>query len=152
MYGYSPGSTARSALRDDGWLLTGDLGYLADGELFVVGRKDDLIIRAGQNYYPHDLEAVASRVPGVRLGRAVAFAAPDAKREHIVVAVERDERWDGTIQELRAAVAQAVFSAVRFRPDAIIVLPARSIPLTTSGKLIRPEARRLYQDTWRADA
>jgi len=61
----------------DGWYFTGDMGYLADGQLYCPGRKDDLIIVGGKNIYPNDLEAIANEVPGVRPGRAVAFAVPD---------------------------------------------------------------------------
>jgi acyl-CoA synthetase (AMP-forming)/AMP-acid ligase II len=68
MHGYLPGTTGEVAIQPDGWLLTGDLGYFAEGELFVVGRKKDLIIRAGRNYYPQDLEDATARVPGVRGG------------------------------------------------------------------------------------
>ena len=63
-------------------LLTGDLGYLADGELFLVGRKRDLIIRAGRNHYPQDIEEAVAAVPGIRPGRAVAFSAPGGESEH----------------------------------------------------------------------
>ena len=55
------------------------MGYLADGQLYVPGRKDDLIIVGGKNIYPNDLEAIANEVPGVRPGRAVAFGVPDPR-------------------------------------------------------------------------
>jgi acyl-CoA synthetase (AMP-forming)/AMP-acid ligase II len=141
MHGYLPGTSGEVALRPDGWLLTGDLGYLADGELYPVGRKKDLIIRAGRNYYPQDLEDAALRVESVR--RAVAFAAPGEEMERVVVAIECRPEAD-VPPVLAVLVKDAVFTAMRLVPDEIVVVPPRTLPLTTSGKVMRPEARRLY--------
>jgi len=58
----------------DGWYFTGDMGYLAGGELYITGRKKDLIIVGGKNIYPQDLEAIANTTPGITPGRSVAFA------------------------------------------------------------------------------
>jgi acyl-CoA synthetase (AMP-forming)/AMP-acid ligase II len=144
MRGYLPGTEGELALSADGALSTGDLGYLADGELFLVGRKKDLIIRAGRNHYPQDIEEALSGVPGLRPGRAVAFSAPGPESERVVVAAERgDERGDD-VGALRAAIHDAVFSATRILADDIVLLPRNSLPLTSSGKVMRPEARRLY--------
>jgi len=143
MHGYLPGTQGEVALTPDRWLLTGDLGYVADGELFVVGRKKDLIIRAGRNYYPADLEA-AGEVPGVRAGRIVAFSVPADESERVIVAVERREEWTGDPAALRLAVRDAVFASVRVMPDEVLLLPRNTLPLTSSGKVMRPEARRLY--------
>ena len=123
MHGYLPDAEGEVVRRPDGWLLTGDLGYLAGGELFIVGRKKDLIIRAGHNYYPEDLEEAASQVPGVRAGRVIAFSVPGPDRELVVLAAEcRDER-DKEAATLGAAVGQAVFARVRFLPDDVVLLP-----------------------------
>ncbi len=151
MHGYLPGTEGEVALRPDGWLLTGDLGYLADGELFVTGRKKDLIIRLGRNYYPQDLEEAAGRVPGVRVGRVAAFAVATVTGEEVVLAVECRVGGKDEAQRLRAALKRAVFAAVRFLPDHVVLLPPHSLPLTSSGKLMRPEAKRLYLEQWRAD-
>ncbi len=144
MRGYLPGTEGEVALSADGALSTGDLGYLADGELFLVGRKKDLIIRAGRNHYPQDIEEALAGVPGLRPGRAVAFSAPGLEPELVVVAAERaDERGDD-VGALRAAIHDAVFLATRILADDIVLLPRNSLPLTSSGKVMRPEARRLY--------
>jgi fatty-acyl-CoA synthase len=143
MHGYLPGTQGEIGKTADGWLLTGDLGYLADGELFVVGRRKDVIIRAGRNYYPQDIEDAACRVEGVRAGRAVAFAVPGAEGERTVVAVECRDPAAGP-EHVRARVRQAVFEGVRLVPDEVVVLPSHALPLTTSGKPMRPEVRRLY--------
>jgi acyl-CoA synthetase (AMP-forming)/AMP-acid ligase II len=146
MHGYLRGSDADagSTVRSDGWLLTGDLGYLAGGELFITGRKKDLIIRLGRNYDPQELEVAAWQVPGVRTGRAAAFTVPGAAQERVVLMVECRHERDVDANDIRAAIRQAVFAAVGFVPDDIVLLPPRALPLTTSGKLMRPEARRLY--------
>ena len=75
-----------------GWYLTGDLGYLADGELYVTGRKKDLIIVGGKNIYPQDLETLASEVPGVHPGRVVAFGVPNERTgtEDVVLIAEAE--------------------------------------------------------------
>ena len=70
-YYHRPDATAKAF--HDGWYLTGDLGYMADGEVYVTGRKKDLIIVGGKNIYPQDLEALAGEVEGVHPGRVVAF-------------------------------------------------------------------------------
>jgi acyl-CoA synthetase (AMP-forming)/AMP-acid ligase II len=144
MHGYLPGTEGEVTLRPDGSLLTGDLGYLADGELVVVGRRKDLIIRAGRNYYPQDLEDAAARVPGVRVGRTVAFSIPTEESERVVMAVEHRREWEGDAEALRGAVREAVFGTVRLSPDEILLVPPNTLPLTSSGKVMRPEARRLY--------
>jgi fatty-acyl-CoA synthase len=144
MHGYLPGTEGEVALTEDGWLRTGDLGYLADGELFVVGRKKDLIIRAGRNYYPEDLEDALAAVSGVRPGRGVAFSAPADGSERVVLAVECRDDWRGEASALTGAIRGAVFAAVGLAPDEILVLPRNTLPLTSSGKVMRPEARRLY--------
>ena len=144
MHGYLPGTEGDVALTPDGRLLTGDLGYVADGEIFVVGRKKDLIICAGRNYPPGDLEEAAASIPGVRPGRAVAFSVPGEESERVVLAVERREEWAGDSGALKAAIRNAVFTAMRLTPDEILLLPRNTLPLTSSGKVMRPEARRLY--------
>ena len=76
-----------------GWYLTGDLGYLSNGELFVTGRKKDMIIVGGKNIYPQDLEMLVNQIPGVHSGRAVAFGVFDETQgtEEVVVVAEVDE-------------------------------------------------------------
>jgi acyl-CoA synthetase (AMP-forming)/AMP-acid ligase II len=142
MAGYLEDTSGEVALQPDGWLLTGDLGYLAEGELYLVGRKKDLIIRAGRNYYPQDLEDAAMRVEGVR--RVAAFAVPTPQLEQVVLAIEPRSDVETDPAALTAALRQTVFAATRLVPDEILLLPRNALPLTSSGKVMRPEARRLY--------
>src|SRR5439155_4789260 len=86
----------------EGYYLTGDLGYLAAGELYVTGRKKDLIIVGGKNVHPQDLEALAAEVPGVHPGRVVAFGVFDdeAGTEDVVVVAEADTEQDDERQAI----------------------------------------------------
>jgi fatty-acyl-CoA synthase len=127
---------------DQGWLRTGDLGYLADGELYVTGRDRDMVIVLGGNYYPEDFEWAASRVPGVRPGRCVAFNLPGT--EEVVVLVEPT---DGAAPEpLRREVRRAIADAVGVAPSDVVVLPPGTVQKTTSGKLRRASMREAYAD------
>lgn len=124
----------------DGWLRTGDLGYLADGELHVTGRIRDMVIAMGHNYYPEDFEWAAGRVAGVRPGRCAAVADPHA--EQVVLLVEpSDDRDPAALRrEVRAAVADAIGVA----PREVVVLPRGAVEKTTSGKLRRAAMRDAY--------
>jgi acyl-CoA synthetase (AMP-forming)/AMP-acid ligase II len=118
----------------DGWLRSGDLGYLADGELYVAGRAKDMVIAMGQNYYPEDFEWAAGRVSGVRAGRCVAFAKPGS--EQVVVLVEPSEA-DADAAALGREVRRSVADAVGVPPGEVLVVPRDTVQKTTSGKLRR---------------
>ncbi len=143
MQGYfeDPAATA-DALRG-GWLHTGDLGYLADGQLFVCGRTKDLIIRQGRKYHPPDLEAAIADLPGVRASGVVVFGISRIDEPDQVVAV----------LEARASLASEVVEQVRRRVretaglelDEVVVTPPGTIPRTTSGKVRRAETRDRFQ-------
>ena len=124
----------------DGWLRTGDLGYLADGELYVTGRMKDVVIVMGRNYPSQDLEWAAERVEGVRLGRSVAFATSEVEGEAVVAVEPSAAEFDA----LPRNVWRAVSDAIGVVPREIIVLPPGSIPFTTSGKLRRSWVRESY--------
>ncbi len=124
----------------DGWLQTGDMGYLAGGELYVTGRAKDMMIALGQNYYPEDFEWAAGRVDGVRPGRSVAFTLPDS--EEIVVLVEAQ---DGRASSrLEREVRRGVADAVGISPVEVAILPPGTVQKTTSGKLRRGAMREAY--------
>ena len=144
MDGYLPGTEGEVPLSPDGALATGDLAYRADGQLYLVGRKKDLIIRAGRNHYPQDIEDALTGVTGLRPGRAVAFSAPGSDAERVVVAAERADDKEADLRALRAAMRDVIVAATRVVPDDIVLLPRNTLPLTSSGKVMRPEARRLY--------
>jgi len=129
----------------DGWLDTGDLGYLVDGEVVICGRVKDVIIMGGRNIYPTDVERVAEEVDGVRAGNAVAvrWTTPGG-RESFALAVESRQAGDEAAAErIAAAVRSAVTAAIGVRPASVTVLPVGSLPKTPSGKLKRSAAAAL---------
>jgi fatty-acyl-CoA synthase len=143
--GYYRNPEATSELiREPGWLDSGDLAYRADGELYITGRAKDLIIKAGRNMYPHEIEDVAGRVAGVRTGCVVAFGAPDARSgtERLVVAAE--VRNSAEANRISADITRTVHDAMGVPPDVVELVPPHSIPKTSSGKLRRSETRRLF--------
>ncbi|KGI66826.1 fatty acyl-AMP ligase [Mycolicibacterium rufum] len=126
-----------------GWYDTGDLGYLTEtGEVVVCGRLKDVIIMAGRNIYPTDIERAASRVDGVRPGCAVAVRLDAGmSRENFAVAVECKEfRDDEQVRRVQRQVAHEVFAEVDVRPRNVVVLAPGMIPKTASGKLRRAHA------------
>jgi fatty-acyl-CoA synthase len=126
----------------DGWLKTGDLGYLLHGELYPCGRIKDVIIIRGKNYHAHDLETIASEVPGVRIGNVVAFAESSEKGEGLIVIAEsrNEARMKDIEREIRSHLAQSA----GITPDEVTVVPAGTLPKTSSGKLKRAETKNLY--------
>jgi acyl-CoA synthetase (AMP-forming)/AMP-acid ligase II len=133
------------AVDDRGWLRTGDLGFVLDGEVFVTGRKKDLIIIGGRNLYPQDIEEEAAKINGVRLGRVAAFGIREPKRgtEGLVVLAEangKDSASPFTANQIRRQILH------RFAVSAydIVLLGRGQIPVTTSGKLRRAQAKQSY--------
>jgi fatty-acyl-CoA synthase len=141
MVGYykDPESTAR-AVRD-GWLHTGDLGYLSDGELFVCGRLKDLIVINGRKYHPQDLEWSVEGLSGVRRGRVVAFGAGDANR--VIIVAEPN----GTVAaaSLSAEIRRIVGDLFGLAVGDVVLVPGGTIGRTTSGKVRRAAVRALYE-------
>lgn len=125
----------------DGWYLTGDYGYVAGGQVYVTGRKKDLIIVAGNNIYPQDLEFVADHVPGVHPGRTVAFGVENeaSGTEDVVVIVEAEPGRDvGQIQEdVRGAIAHESDCTAR----TVYVVPPMWLIKTSSGKISRTRCK-----------
>ena len=140
MSGYFRDPAATLDVMPGGWLRTGDLGYVADGELFVVGRRKEVIIVRGRNLAPYDVEAAAASVDGVRKGRVAAVGVPDAERgtELLVVVCESRARKH---LELVAAVRRAVLEHVGVTPDRVIVTRPGVVPKTSSGKIQRRAVR-----------
>ncbi len=126
----------------DGWLDTGDVGMLIEGELFITGRAKDVIVIHGRNHRPWEIERAVDRVDGVRTGCAAAVGDLSEGREQLVVFVEAREPRAGLAEDCRAAVQAATAIA----PGLVVVLEPGTLPRTSSGKIRRGEA--LAQ--WRA--
>jgi fatty-acyl-CoA synthase len=135
-----------SALDEQGWYDTGDLGYLLEnGHVVVCGRLKDVIIMAGRSIYPTDVERAACRVEGVRPGGAVAVRIDAGKsRESFAVAVESNAFDDpAEVRRIKHEVAHAVVSEVTVRPRRVVVVEPGTIPKTPSGKLRRATSHTL---------
>jgi len=129
----------------EGWLETGDEGYVVDGQVVVCGRRKDVIIMGGRNIYPTDIERAACSVEGVRPGNAVAVRLEaGTRRERFAVVVESKSAGDDEVEKvLRKEIASRVVDAVGLRPFAVVVLKPGSLPKTPSGKLRRSAATSL---------
>ncbi|TIC82067.1 AMP-binding protein [Crenobacter intestini] len=145
--GYFDNPAATAKLFDGAWLNTGDLGYLADGELFITGREKDIIIRGGHNIHPQELEEAVGRIAGVRAGNVVVFAATDegAGTERLVVLAEvrvRDEAARGAIRRQVEALA---VDLTGLPADDVVLAPPGTVLKTSSGKLRRAACRAAYE-------
>ncbi|MFT4703044.1 MAG: fatty-acyl-CoA synthase [Bradymonadia bacterium] len=140
--GYFQNPEASAESFRDGRLHTGDLGYLADGQVYVTGRLKDLIILNGRNIHPQSLEWPLYEVEGVRKGNVVAFSVPGDSTEELVVALER--RGDSDPVVLEAAVRAKLSDDFGVSPAHVIVIDANLLPKTSSGKLQRRKTRQLY--------
>jgi fatty-acyl-CoA synthase len=127
---------------EQGWLNTGDIGYLVNGEVVICGRAKDVIILAGRNIYPTDVERAACTVEGVRAGNAVAVRLDaGTRRERFAVVAESKLAGDENEERrLRKEIGARVFEAVNARPSAVLVLSPGTLPKTPSGKLRRAAA------------
>jgi fatty-acyl-CoA synthase len=142
--GYYRNAEATAATFDDGWLRTGDLAYLVDGELVVCGRKKDVIIVGGRNVFPEDVERAAAAVEGVRAGNVIAFGS-DRKRGRESIVVVAETRTDDP-HEVHDSVVTKVCDAVGVPPVEVVLVRPGTLPKTSSGKLQRSLCRDRYHE------
>ena len=145
--GYFRSPAASRALFDGDWLRSGDRGYVAGGELYVTGRDKDLIVRAGRNLYPYDLEAAVGEVDGVRKGCVAVFASPDPDTgtERLVVVAETREEDSGRRSGIVDAITRTATALLGGGPDEIVLAPPHSVLKTSSGKIRRTAVRELFE-------
>lgn len=140
--GYVSNEGPIAVLDAEGWLDTGDEGYLADGEVVICGRRKDVIILAGRNIYPTDVERIAERVPGVRAGNSVAVQWRGGIRETFAVGVESREADKREVKvRISREVAAQLVDQLGVRPAYVGVLLPGTLPKTPSGKIQRDQAR-----------
>jgi fatty-acyl-CoA synthase len=144
--GYYRRPDANAELFRDGWLRTGDLSYLLDGQLVVCGRIKDVIIVGGRNLFPEDVERAVGRLEGVRAGNVIAFGVEgDRGRESLVVVAE-SRAVDDDLAAVRRLVAERVRDAVGVPAKDIVLVAPGTLPKTSSGKLQRSLCKRYYRD------
>ena len=148
MQGYYNNPTATNAVFHDGWIDSGDLAYLADGEVFITGRRKDLIIKAGRNLYPSEIEELVGQVPGVRQGCVAAFGVTDAARgtEQLVVIAETKEASVEKREKIIDAMKQTLSDTLDLVPDAVELVAPHIVPKTSSGKLQRAACKTMYME------
>jgi fatty-acyl-CoA synthase len=144
MQGYFEDGAVTPRLLDGEWLRTGDLGYLADGELYVCGRLKDLIIANGRKIHPQDLEWSVDELPGVRRGRTVAFGTADAEgRDRLVMIVEPN----GTVEpeQIVTGVRRRLADLNGLFVDDVVIAPGGAVARTSSGKVQRALTKARYE-------
>jgi 1-acyl-sn-glycerol-3-phosphate acyltransferase len=145
--GYFRNEQRTRALFDGEWLESGDLAYIAGGDVFITGRTKDMIKRAGRNVYPHELEEAVGAIAGVRRGCVAAFPSADARTgtEKLVVLAETRLEDPDELAALERCIAEASASLLDLQPDEIVLAPPHTVPKTSSGKIRRSAARSLYE-------
>ena len=144
MHSYFRDPEATDACLIDGWLDTGDMGYLVDGYLYIVGRAKDMIIINGKNHWPQDIEWAVEQLPGFKSGDIAAFSiTTPAGEEAPAVLVQCRTTDEGERRRLRDEIREKVRS-ITGMTCVIELVPPRTLPRTSSGKLSRAKARNLY--------
>jgi 1-acyl-sn-glycerol-3-phosphate acyltransferase len=144
--GYFRNADVTRAAMHDGWMDSGDLGYQADGELFITGRQKDLIIQGGRNISAVEIEAITSSVPGIRPNCVAAFGIPDPATgtERVVVVAETRDRNPTQREALRRMVREALVTGIGSPPDMVVITDPRTVLKTSSGKVRRSAMREAY--------
>lgn len=144
-YFHNPEQTAK--LFQGKWLNSGDKGYIADGEIFITGRSKDIIIKAGRNIYPVELEEAIGKITGIREGNVAVFAgiAPETGTEKLIVLAETRKRKQDARAGLRSMVNGIVSDITGSAPDEVILAPPNTVLKTSSGKIRRSAVRELYE-------
>ncbi len=144
MVGYFRDDAATDACMADGWLDTGDMGYMSDGYIYIVGRAKDMIIVNGKNHWPQDIEWAVEQLPGFKAGDIAAFAITTPGGEETpAVLVQCRSSDEGERLRLRDEIRERVRSVTGMN-CVIELIPPRTLPRTSSGKLSRAKARNLY--------
>jgi 1-acyl-sn-glycerol-3-phosphate acyltransferase len=145
--GYFRNEEKTKALFDGEWLESGDRAYIAGGDVFITGRIKDIIIKAGRNIYPQELEELVGSLEGVRKGCVAAFPSTvgGVGTERIVLLVETRLTEPSKIEALRTRIVEVATTQLDMAPDEVVLAPPGTVPKTSSGKLRRSAARALYE-------
>ncbi len=145
--GYHRKPEATATLFRGDWLDTGDVGYIAGGELFLTSRAKDLIKRGGHNIHPYDLEAAIGDIPGIRKGCVAVFGTTDraSGTERVVVVAETNQADPSSRAALRDRIMALATIHLNGPPDEVLLAHARTVLKTSSGKIRRAACRELYE-------
>ena len=145
--GYFRNAQKTQGLFDGKWLNTGDLAYIANGELFITGRIKDIIIRAGRNIYPDELEKAISNIPGIRKGCVAIFGSTDTKTatERLIVLAESRSEDPAEQTQLRLEINALATDLIGTPLDEVVLAPPGSVLKTSSGKVRRSASRQMYE-------
>jgi 1-acyl-sn-glycerol-3-phosphate acyltransferase len=145
--GYFRNETQTRELRHHGWLDSGDRAYMADGELYLTGRTKDIIIRAGRHIYPQEIEEAIAGIPSIRRAGVAMFGVTDhtSGTERVVVLAETAESDPAARAALQTRAQQVASDVAGTPPDEIVLVPPRTVPRTSSGKIRRSAAKALYE-------
>ena len=145
--GYFRNPEATAKLVHGDWRDSGDRAYIAGGEVYITGRVKDIIIRAGRNLYPQELEAAVGEVPGIRKGCVAVFGSPDPATgtERLVVMAETRERGEAALEAIRQAVQEVTIDLLGTPAEVVALVPPHGVPKTSSGKIRRSSAREVFE-------
>jgi fatty-acyl-CoA synthase len=142
MLGYLHETEATADVLRDGWLRTGDLGFIDGGEVFICGRIKDMIIVGGRNLYPEEYEQETAQVPGIRRGNAIAFGLDHEER--MVVVAESATASGSDVEHVAQAAMRRLRQRLPEAPEEVVLVPKGTLPKTSSGKLQRRLCKQRY--------
>ena len=144
---YRNAAATHELFRHGSWLNTGDLGYIADGDLYLTSRAKDLIIRGGRNLYPYETEEAVGDIPGIRKGCVVLFGARDKEHgtERLILVAESREQDKPVLADLQQKAMQTATDVLGMPPDEVIIALPHTVLKTSSGKLRRSVVQELYE-------
>lgn len=147
MLGYYNNPQATERVKVNNWIDSGDLAYQADAEIYLAGRKKDIIISAGRNVYPDEVEKIAVSVPGVIISGVAAFgvADPQTGTEQCVIVAETEEKNKEVREKMAHAIVSKVAAALNIKPNPVILVAPHTVPKTSSGKVQRSQCKQAYQ-------
>ncbi|GAC1424620.1 MAG: hypothetical protein NVSMB62_21570 [Acidobacteriaceae bacterium] len=137
-------AATRAAFRE-GWLATGDLGFVQDGRLYITGRRKEIIIVRGQNYYASDIENLAGQVKGVAMQGVMALSVASEGTEALVLLIENRQSHPDAQRRIKQEVREAISSTLGISPDDIALVGRGGLPRTSSGKLERYKGPHIYK-------
>ena len=145
--GYLRNAEATRALFDGEWLDSGDLAYVAGGDIYLTSRVKDVIIRGGRNIYPYEMEEAVGDIPGIRKGCVAVFGSPDpaSGTERIVVVAETRETEPAARDALRSRVLEVSTDLLGMPPEEVVLAPPHTVLKTSSGKIRRAAMRELFE-------